>query len=188
MCYFLGKKRSDDYEAKQETCYGPNCDVKQVSCMELSTGGLTSILLVGFLWADVVNTISIMKRSCRWAIASFFLLAELITAIVCGFIVGVYSEDDFDAIGGAVGILFVHDLDEKVFASMQVFRSQPYASLKKFISITLWIVISISVAFMLACKYNNGQFFGTCRQGEFECRLVYIDHSSFIIYPLEIHV
>ena len=91
------------------------------------------------------------------------------TAIVCGFLVGIYSDSDFDAIGGAVGILFVHDLDEKVFASMQVFRGQSFATTKKVITILLWIVLSFAVALLLACEYNNGTFFGTCKQGQYEC-------------------
>ena len=93
-----------------------------------------------------------------------------VTAIVCGFLVGIYSESNFDAIGGAVGILFVHDLDEKVFASMQVFRGQSYATLKKTVAIVLWIVLSVVVAIVLACEYNDGSFIGTCKVGEYECR------------------
>ena len=60
-----------------------------------------------------------------------------VTAIVCGFLVGLYSDNDFDAIGGAVGILFVHDLDEKVFASMQLFRGTAYAVCKKLTAVSL---------------------------------------------------
>eukprot|EP01083_Nonionella_stella_P301177 1031815_1 len=117
--------RRDEAQAMKETCYGPHCEDPTALCMSFDTGGLTSILLVGFIWADVVNTLSLMfkcNKDPRWFIASIFVLVELLTAIVCGFLVGVYSETEFDAIGGAVGILFVHDLDEKVYASMEVFR------------------------------------------------------------------
>eukprot|EP00486_Rosalina_sp_Unknown_P011034 CAMPEP_0201592538 /NCGR_PEP_ID=MMETSP0190_2-20130828/190405_1 /ASSEMBLY_ACC=CAM_ASM_000263 /TAXON_ID=37353 /ORGANISM="Rosalina sp." /LENGTH=616 /DNA_ID=CAMNT_0048051353 /DNA_START=818 /DNA_END=2668 /DNA_ORIENTATION=+ len=92
------------------------------------------------------------------------------TAIVCGFLVGLYSDSDFDAIGGAVGILFVHDLDEKVFASMQLFRGTSYATCKKLLAVSLWIILSIAVAAYLACKYDDGSYFsGTCRDFEYQC-------------------
>eukprot|EP01083_Nonionella_stella_P301178 1031817_1 len=125
MTAFLASSRRDEAQAMKETCYGPHCEDPTALCMSFDTGGLTSILLVGFIWADVVNTLSLMfkcNKDPRWFIASIFVLVELLTAIVCGFLVGVYSETEFDAIGGAVGILFVHDLDEKVYASMEVFR------------------------------------------------------------------
>ena len=33
-----------------------------------------SYYIQGFLWADVVNTVSIATRSCRWAIASLLII------------------------------------------------------------------------------------------------------------------
>ena len=46
MCYFLGTNRNKEFKARQESCYGPNCNATPPDCMEFSTGGLTSILLV----------------------------------------------------------------------------------------------------------------------------------------------
>eukprot|EP01083_Nonionella_stella_P030255 82974_1 len=123
----------------------------------------------GFLWADVVNTLSLMLKSKSWAIASLPILAELFVAIFCGFCVGLYSESDFDAIGGAVGVLFVHDLDEKVYASMQVFRETGHATLKKILAVLLWIVISVVVAYGLSCSFEDDALFGICLQEEFAC-------------------
>ena len=93
------------------------------------------------------------------------------TAIICGFLVGIYSDSDFDAIGGAVGILFVHDLDEKVYASMEAFRQGKYPIFKKLLAITLWIVLSITVALVVACEYQSGTLLkaGTCKVGEYQC-------------------
>eukprot|EP01083_Nonionella_stella_P267528 903714_1 len=169
MVVFLLESQAAEEKAMRETCYGPHCDEATAECMTFGTGGLTSILLVGFLWADVVNTVSLMFRSQRWAMVSLPVLAELLTAIVCGFWVGLLSESDFDAIGGAVGILFVHDLDEKVYASMQVFRQTGNATLKKFIAVGLWIVISVVVAGALSCKFEDQALFGICLQEEFSC-------------------
>ena len=81
---------------------------------------------------------------------------------------GLYSGNDFDAIGGAVGILFVHDLDEKVFASMQLFRGTSYAVVKKLIATSLWVILSITIAAILACRYEDGSYFNAT--GEFQCR------------------
>eukprot|EP01083_Nonionella_stella_P067475 178522_1 len=172
MTAFLASSRRDEAQAMKETCYGPHCEDPTALCMSFDTGGLTSILLVGFIWADVVNTLSLMfkcNKDPRWFIASIFVLVELLTAIVCGFLVGVYSETEFDAIGGAVGILFVHDLDEKVYASMEVFRETGYATLKKITAVGLWVILSLIVALFLSCRYENDALFGVCLQEEFSC-------------------
>jgi len=174
MTVFLISFRNNEAEDRRATCYGPNCNEPEEYCMNFGTGGLTSVLLVGFLWADFVNTVFITFRNWRWFGASLLVMAEILTAIVCGYFVGVYSESDFDAIGGAVGILFVHDLDEKVFASMQVFRGRS-ASCKKALALILWIAVSISVALAVSCSYidpetgNSGLFAGECKTNEFQC-------------------
>ena len=80
----------------------------------------------------------------------------------------------------------MHDLDEKVFASMQVFRGQSYATLKKTIAIVLWIVLSVVVAIVLACEYNDGSFLGTCKVGEYECRYVLIIYF-LLIFHIDYH-
>eukprot|EP00485_Elphidium_margaritaceum_P020566 CAMPEP_0202726312 /NCGR_PEP_ID=MMETSP1385-20130828/184548_1 /ASSEMBLY_ACC=CAM_ASM_000861 /TAXON_ID=933848 /ORGANISM="Elphidium margaritaceum" /LENGTH=1178 /DNA_ID=CAMNT_0049392531 /DNA_START=45 /DNA_END=3579 /DNA_ORIENTATION=+ len=155
MATYLVRKTTNEAEERAESCYGPNCDAEIKYCMFFGTSGLTSVLLVGFLWADVVNTLSIMWRhrcdGWRHLFASFLVLAELATAIVCGFEVARYSETDFDAIGGAVGILFVHDLDEKVFASMKVFNGKRSASSFKSLALALWLCASFFVAYGLSC-------------------------------------
>ena len=46
MATFLGSSRNKEMESRAENCYGPYCQLEQAACMELSTGGLTSILLV----------------------------------------------------------------------------------------------------------------------------------------------
>ncbi len=49
------------------------------------------------------------------AIQQIFMDRYLCTlvAMIGGILVGLFSSSAFDAINGAVGILFVHDLDEK---------------------------------------------------------------------------
>ena len=59
MTKFLIDKTESENTTRSESCYGPNCDAEPILCLDLTTGGLTSVLLIGFLWADVVNTISL---------------------------------------------------------------------------------------------------------------------------------
>ena len=102
------------------------------------------------------------------------LILYTVTAIVCGFLIGLHSENDFNANSGAVGILFVHDLDEKVFASMKLFRGTSFAVCKKLIATSLWIILSITVAATLACKYEDGSYLNflaelQCKETEYKC-------------------
>ena len=46
MTQFLIQKTETENTTRSESCYGPNCDASPTACMELTTGGLTSILLV----------------------------------------------------------------------------------------------------------------------------------------------
>eukprot|EP01084_Bolivina_argentea_P221763 375538_1 len=168
ITYFLVKTVWDEQETRRENCYGPNCNQKESACMVLTTGSLVSIMLVGFLWADVINVLTIFKTN---YIASILCLMELLIAIICGFLIGLYSESDFDAIGGAIGILFVHDLDEKVYASMELTKSSIY---KKLLAVFLWIVVSISLSFSVACQFTNGSYFSDAQNqclnnAEFQC-------------------
>ena len=64
MTLFLIDTTETQIETRGESCYGPNCGLKAIQCLDLTTGGLISILLIGFLWADVVNTISLFWNSC----------------------------------------------------------------------------------------------------------------------------
>ena len=38
--------RDDEFTAREQGCYGPNCKMGQPVCMNLTTGGLMSVLLI----------------------------------------------------------------------------------------------------------------------------------------------
>eukprot|EP01084_Bolivina_argentea_P148773 260036_1 len=174
MAYFLYNVSEKKAAERRKSNYGPNKDNEEPLCMVITSGGVMTLLLIGFLWADVIKTLTMCKKKCGWFLASFLVLAEIFTAIICGFFVGLYSESDFDAINGAVGILFVHDLDEKVFASMEVIkRGKMCATFKKLLAVALWIAFSAAIAYVFACQYSNDTIFAglehMCKRGEFEC-------------------
>eukprot|EP01084_Bolivina_argentea_P089169 160942_1 len=93
-------------------------------------------------------------------------------AISSGIIVGVYSSSDFDAISGAVGILFVHDLDEKIRAALDAMNGT-WIPAKKILTIFGWICISVAIGIGCACRFTNGTYYvgsnGDCKKGEFKC-------------------
>ncbi len=70
--------------------------------------------------------------------------------MVCGILVGLYSVSEFDAINGAVGILFVHDLDEKIFSAMILMNDNK----KKIFALLLWIILSVIIAILCACRFR----------------------------------
>ena len=102
------------------------------------------------------------------------ILPYLGSAILSGFAIALFTSDNFQAIGAAVGILFVHDLDEKVFASMNVFRGRTGARCWKLSSVLLWIGVSFTVAFAFACHFHEGLYFGVCRLDQFECGMIHV--------------
>ena len=72
----------DERQGEQEAhCYGPNCGVQERPCMYISTGIVTMILLIGFLWADIINALAMLKDSvcgARSSFDKFKLIASLI--------------------------------------------------------------------------------------------------------------
>eukprot|EP01084_Bolivina_argentea_P096998 174355_1 len=64
LTYYLINDRISEQITRQQTCYGPYCDEdSDKSCMDIKTGAVTIILLTGFLCADFINTISMIKDS-----------------------------------------------------------------------------------------------------------------------------
>ncbi len=76
-----------------------------------------------------------------------------------------------------MGILFVHDLDEKVYTSMSVItyssKKKDGGYKKKACALILWIVLSVSIGVIFACRYSSGGLFPTaddaCLQSEYQC-------------------
>eukprot|EP01084_Bolivina_argentea_P315260 546135_1 len=165
-----------------ENCYGTNCKVpewKEIPCMRLSTGAITLLMLVGFLWADFLNTLSMIRDSFdgitiykQKLCASIFILIEIVSALFCGVIVVLLTDDaesSFDAINGAVGILFVHDFDEKMYLAINVVDG----NIKKIVSLILWIFLSLIIVIPFACVYSDDLLifggYSLCTQHEFKC-------------------
>eukprot|EP01083_Nonionella_stella_P266060 900507_1 len=179
LTYFFVNSNQEEIADRESNCYGPNCETPPNRCMYISTGCVTAMLLIGFLWADIINTFALLKDSidCQvddrgkkrlQFIASMLILVELIMALICGIYVGVYSTTEWDSINGAVGILFVHDLDEAIYSAMELIES----NWKKVLALILWIILSVVVAVSCTCRYPNDWVVfrnGDCKEGEFEC-------------------
>eukprot|EP01084_Bolivina_argentea_P268805 456677_1 len=176
LAYYLWYSKSIDMEHREANCYGPNCHWKETKCMDIITGLVMALLLIGFLCADFISTCSLIKDCITkngfklkgQLIGSIFILIELFSAIICGILVGLISESKFDAINGAVGILFVHDLDEKIHQAMCIIE----ANWKRLVALVLWIVISVVIAMSMACIYQTEFWFGDinfCTVDEFMC-------------------
>eukprot|EP01084_Bolivina_argentea_P136397 240210_1 len=178
MAYYLISTNLAEDTDRAENCYGPNCQIIEPKCMSLSTGGVTSILLVGFLWPDIIASLSMIVSSLNQNfvnnqgkfIAAIIILICNMTALISGILVGLYTPNEFDAINGAVGILFVHDLDDKMFLAMDLLAT----NCEKICAFLSWIVLSVLIAMLSACTYNHGHFFVSdshkdCMSGQFKC-------------------
>eukprot|EP01084_Bolivina_argentea_P259163 437196_1 len=181
LTYYLINDYQTQVKERADNCYGPNCGRKEQICMHISTGSVTIILLVGYLWADFLNAGIMIKNSTvnesgkyglhdpGKSFGSIAILIELLCALICGVFVGLYSDTEFDAINGAVGILFVHDLDEKIYSAMEVLET----NWKRIVALILWIILSIVIAASCACIYTNNFWFSgaetACKAGQFKC-------------------
>eukprot|EP01084_Bolivina_argentea_P026295 48872_1 len=178
MSYYLIITRYNNEADRRENCYGPKCDDSVVkSCMDIKTGLVAAILLIGYVWADFINAANILSDSFKGMkiihhsqfFGAIIILVEAIIAAGCGILVAIYSDDDFDAINGAVGILCVHDLDEKIYSAVSVIES----NWKRLFAIFSWILVSVIIATGGACVYNEYYMFGgsmgACKDGEFKC-------------------
>lgn len=62
LAYYLIQDHHSDIETRAETCHGPNCDATQRPCMHISTGGVTMLLFMGFLWCDIIDGITMLYK------------------------------------------------------------------------------------------------------------------------------
>ena len=46
MTRYLIANREHEFESRENSCYGPNCNIGHKDCMNLTTGGLMSVLLI----------------------------------------------------------------------------------------------------------------------------------------------
>eukprot|EP01084_Bolivina_argentea_P180159 311240_1 len=164
IAFYLISLRNTELSEKQQTCYGPNCSEGEAVCMDIKPAFVTGALMVGFLWADIINVGSMMRQKGK-LMGSMMIAFELIMAMIGGIVVGLFSSSEFDAINGAVGILFVHDLDEKIYLAMILISSNK----KKICALISWIILSIIVAIACGCTYSNGSYFGDCKKDQFKC-------------------
>eukprot|EP01084_Bolivina_argentea_P234907 395436_1 len=179
LSVFIVSSRDSVIKERGDNCYGPNCTSEEQLCMNIEAAIVATLLLTGFLLADFINTFGIIFRNLgskcagRELIGALIIFIEIVGALICGVVVGLYSESEFDAVNGAVGILFVHDLDEKIFAAMNIIGEQ---RIKKFYfgkwaTLILWIGLASVIAIPWACNYANGSWVpeGDCKQDQFQC-------------------
>eukprot|EP01084_Bolivina_argentea_P252814 424477_1 len=179
LVYYLFNSYHTEITERAENCYGPHCSTEIKPCMDIKTGSVTALLLLGYLWADFINAFTMIMDSFNGLtlikksqfIGSIIILIEILSATLCGIFVAILSQSDFDAINGAVGILFVHDLDEKIYLAMNVIGNH----WKRLLALILWIVLAFVIAITSSCVYHgsNGSTLwfgsGTCKDGEFKC-------------------
>eukprot|EP01084_Bolivina_argentea_P088298 159441_1 len=65
LAYRLITEYDEEAENRESACYGPNCHVKEQNCMKISVGFISAIILVGYVWADIINTYPMIKDSIK---------------------------------------------------------------------------------------------------------------------------
>ena len=63
LTWYLIASVEANAEERSASCYGPHCKTKQQHCIHISAGGVTALLLVGFLYADFINVFVVIKES-----------------------------------------------------------------------------------------------------------------------------
>eukprot|EP01084_Bolivina_argentea_P016317 30552_1 len=167
--YILWNKANNREKQQQSMCTGPNCDEEEQFCVSFLSGIVCFLLLFLTIIADTVDILG----ACRYSpLASFLCLIEVAAALVCGIFTALYIDSDFDKIFGAVGVLVIHDLDEKIFHAFERITRRKHPNIKKSLTLILWLITAFAVAFALTCKTSNGTTFfieDPCKPGYFEC-------------------
>mmetsp|Transcript_53847 Transcript_53847/g.86150 ORF Transcript_53847/g.86150 Transcript_53847/m.86150 type:complete len:362 (-) Transcript_53847:266-1351(-) len=92
----------------------------------LSYVAFAAVLLAFFLMHDIVAGIRVMTSIPGvWAkFAGFIIVFEALFAALIGALFAVGAEDGYDAIANCIGVLFIHDADEKAFEAFQVINAE----------------------------------------------------------------
>jgi len=90
---------------------------------------LPFVLLSVYTQPDIISCFAIIfgsKKSCFKRVMALVVFAEGAFALFTGLLwcfQGVYKGSGYDAIVNSIGVLFIHDLDEQLFAAMQKMQS-----------------------------------------------------------------
>merc|ERR1711933_612356 len=95
---------------------------------------LPFVLLSVYTQPDIISCFAIIfsKKSCFKRVMALVVLAEGGFALFTGLLwcfQGIYKGSGYDAIVNSIGVLFIHDLDEQLFASIEALNDSPITNL-----------------------------------------------------------
>eukprot|EP01084_Bolivina_argentea_P032929 60937_1 len=111
-------------------CMDTDADTAQLLCPpevpDLGYVALAAILLSLFLMHDIMAGIKawIVVPGTYAKIAAFTLIAESIFAAIIGILFAVSAQGGYDAIANCIGVLFIHDVDEKAFEAFSLIEPE----------------------------------------------------------------
>ena len=62
LTYYVIKDHNIAVDQRRQNCHGPNCNIIERNCMHIATGSVTMLLLIGFLWADIIDAVTVLYR------------------------------------------------------------------------------------------------------------------------------
>ena len=92
----------------------------------LSYVALASVLLAFFLMHDILAALRIYTTvEGNWAkVAATIILIEALFAALIGALFAVGAQSGYDALANCIGVLFIHDADEKAFEAYMIINAQ----------------------------------------------------------------
>ena len=92
---------------------------------DLQYVAIASVLLAFFIMPDILAGLRIMAKVKKFhsKFAAFLIVVEALFAALIAALFAVKSQGPYDAIANCVGILFIHDADEKAFEAYSVLKN-----------------------------------------------------------------
>jgi hypothetical protein len=178
----MGDLSGDQFMIPVQVRYGKDCKkpeslVCPPDLPNLSYVAFAAVLLAFFLMHDIVAGIRVMTTIPGfWAkFAGFIVVFEALFAALIGALFAVGADNGYDAIANCIGVLFIHDADEKAFEAFQVINVEQLKSSKCCKS--------------KCCEAGRGSVCGRCWSKLcFSTRLAALFVSAFVIMVLSLMV
>lgn len=131
MSQVVGDLTGDDFTIPVNVRYGKECNGTSAALIcppdvpDLGYVALAAILLSMFLMHDILASVRawITIPGCWSKLAGGVLLFEAIFAALIGTLFAVAATSGYDAIANCIGVLFIHDIDEKAYEAFMIIQA-----------------------------------------------------------------
>jgi len=133
----MGDLSGDEFTVPVQVRFGESCTTPDETSSkfkficppvlpDLGYVALAAVLLSFFLMHDIIAGVRVWITipGCLAKLAGFIILFESLFAAIVGILFAVGATSGYDAIASCIGVLFIHDADEKAFEAFQMINTE----------------------------------------------------------------